>query len=156
MQRIKISIQSGQTLMEVLVALGIIAVVATALSGVVITSMGNARFSKDQSLATQYAQEGMETVRSLRDSNYTGFQNIASGTYCLAKNSVTLTANCFSANFDTFLRKVTITQSSCSANVARVEVSVAWQDSKCPASNSFCHSSQLSTCLSSVNPVPTF
>jgi prepilin-type N-terminal cleavage/methylation domain-containing protein len=145
----------GQTLIEVLVALGIIVVVASALSGLVVTSMGNVRFSKDQSLAAQYAQEGMEIVRDIRDSDYTAFQNIGNGTYCLAKNADTLSPNCSNANVDNFLRRVTIAQSGCAVNVARVEVSVAWRDSKCSAANPFCHAQRHETCLSAVNPVPT-
>lgn len=146
----------GQTLIEVLVALGIIAVVATAIGGVVITSQGNASFGKNNNLASQYANEGLEIIRSMRDSDYSYFRSIASGSYCLDKGKNDLGANCFSANVDGFLRKINITQNGCSTNVAKVEAVVSWQDSKCSSTTTFCHSSVLSTCLSSVNPVPTF
>lgn len=159
------STASGQTLIEILVALGIISIVVTALSTVVITSMGNAAFGKYQSLTTQYAQQALETMRSIRDSDYVAFKNKASGTYCLAKSKTTLAdlialSNCATTpNVDNFIRTVAITQSApicgSSSNVSSVEVSVSWQDSKCPSSNLFCHSSKLSTCLSTVNPVPT-
>lgn len=147
----------GQTLIEVLAALGLIVVVATALAGVVVTSMGNARFSKDQNLATQYAQEGMEIMRRIRDDDYVDFRNIASATYCLDEGvaALPLPSDCTTANVSgSFLRKVTITQDGCGANVANVAIAVSWQDSKCPAGNTFCHSSRLETCLSTVNPVP--
>jgi prepilin-type N-terminal cleavage/methylation domain-containing protein len=149
----------GQTLIEVLVALGIISVVATALAAVVITSASNAQFSKNQNMATQYTQEGMEIVRRMRDSDYTVFRTYNS-IYCLDKDSSILGPNCTSANIDNFfLRKVTITQGTCAgsavSNVASITVSVAWQDGKCSASNPYCHASRLVTCLSTVNPVPT-
>jgi Tfp pilus assembly protein PilV len=144
----------GQSLVEVLVALGVILVVATSLSGVVITSMGNVRISRDKSLATQYAQDGLEIVRQIRDSDYAAFQSITSGTYCLAKDSIILEPDCSAANVDNFLRKITITQSACAVNIARVSARVSWRDSRCPPSNSFCFNSQLDTCLSAVNPVP--
>jgi Tfp pilus assembly protein PilV len=145
----------GQTLIEVLAALGIVIIIITALTGVVITSMSNTRFSKDQSLATQYAQEGMEIVRQKRDNNYADFRGLT-GTYCLG-TSTALDPDCSDANItengNSFLRKVTITQDGCGANVARVMVLASWQDSKCPAGNTFCHASRLESCLSTVNPV---
>ncbi len=151
----------GETLIEVLVALGIIAIVVTALTSVVITSLGNASFGKYQILASQYAQQGIEIVRGIRDNDYVTFKNKPSGTYCLDQNSTTLNSTCpaTTPNVDNFLRTVTITQSApaCgpSGNIASVEVSVAWQDSKCPLATPFCHKSLLTTCLSAVNPVPT-
>lgn len=144
----------GQTLIEILVALGIIAVIVTALTAVVITSLGNTRHSKDQNLSLQYAQEGLEVVRSIRDENYNTFASLVDGSYCLAKNSRTLsTAVCSSANVDTYLRKVEIQNSGCSAGITRVKVTVSWQDSRCPQATPFCHDADLSTCLSAVNPV---
>jgi len=147
---------SGQTLIEVLVALGIIAIIVTALTSVVVTSLGSSRYSKDQNLATQYAQEGLEIMRNLRDSDYVDFRNIPSGSYCLDKNSTVLSPDCFSANVDSFIRKVIITHDGCDIGVSRVEVSVSWNDSRCSSANTYCHESSLPTCLSSVNPVPTF
>ncbi len=143
----------GQSLIEVLVGLGIISVVVTALAAVVITSTGNAQFSKNQNLATHYSTEGMEIMRKIRDGDYAVFRNIASGTYCLDKGSSNLSPNCNFGNVDNFRRQVTITHSGCAANVTRVIVTVGWQDSKCASAN-FCHKSELSSCLSAVNPVP--
>lgn len=148
----------GQSLIEVLAVLGVITVIVTVLAGVIITSMGNVLFSKNQNLATQYAQEGMEIMRQKRDSDYVTFRNYT-GTYCLAKGSSVLGANCTSANIDSiFLRKVEVAQSACAgnavSNMANITVSVSWQDSKCASTNSFCHTARLTSCLSTVNPVP--
>ncbi|MBU4016228.1 hypothetical protein KJ980_00640 [Patescibacteria group bacterium] len=145
----------GQTFVEVLVALGLIGVVATAIAGLVVISMGNTRHSKDQNMATQYSQEGMEIIRQKRDSDYIAFRNIATGTYCLDLGSSILKQDCITANVGNFIRKVIITQDGCFANVTKVIVVVSWQDSKCPARNIFCHTSQMESCFSSINPIPT-
>ncbi len=144
----------GQTLIEVLVALGLIGVVATALAGLVVISMGNTGYSKDQNLATQYSQEGIEIVRQKRDSDYPTFRTF-SGNYCLNGGSSVLDPDCTTANVGNFLRKVMITQDGCASNVAKVMVTVSWRDSKCPATNIFCHTSRIMSCLSTVNSVPT-
>ncbi len=142
----------GQTLIEVLVALGIIGVVASALAGVVIVSLGNTQFSKSQSQASQFAQEGLEIIRQWRDSDYLAFKNTPSGTYCLADKAVSLDPNCpVKANLNNFFRSVEIVQSGCSPNVSRVNVIVAWQDGKCTSSNQFCHSVSFPTCLATEN-----
>lgn len=143
----------GQTLIEILVALGIITVVVTALASVVVTSMGNVKFSKNQNQATQYAQEGIEIVRQIRDNSYTTFQG-KNGTYCLGSSNVLppVPSVCNTANVGEFIRKVTVVQNGCDTNVAKVTINVSWQDSKCSAANTYCHTSQLESCLSSVNP----
>lgn len=144
----------GQTLIEVLVALGIITIVVTAISAVVVTSQGSSNFSKDQNLATQYAQEGLDITRKIRDSDFMAFKNYANY-YCLAKGTNFLDETCVSANIDNyFLRRINIMQSGCGIGSARVQSIVSWQDSKCSFSTPFCHNSTLETCLSTVNPAP--
>lgn len=54
---------------EVLAALAVILLVILALVGVTANSVRNADFAKKQATATQYAQEGMEKLRSYRDQN---------------------------------------------------------------------------------------
>ena len=59
----------GQSLLEVMVALAVSTLVLTSLVSAVVVSVRNARFAKNQSLATKYAQEGIEKVRIYRDQN---------------------------------------------------------------------------------------
>ena len=59
----------GQSLLEVMVGLGVTTLVLTSLVSAVVVSVRNARFAKNQSLATKYAQEGIEKVRIYRDQN---------------------------------------------------------------------------------------
>lgn len=61
--------EKGQSLIEVVGALAIALIVILALVRVTVTSMRNANFAKNQALATQYAQEGMEKIRAYRDQN---------------------------------------------------------------------------------------
>ncbi len=57
----------GQSLVEVVLALGVAVVVILALVRATVVSMRNANFAKNESLATKYAQEAIESVRLLRD-----------------------------------------------------------------------------------------
>lgn len=61
--------EQGQTLVEVMIALGAAILIITSLVAGVATAVRNTRFSKNQALATKYAQEGMEEVRIYRDQN---------------------------------------------------------------------------------------
>lgn len=144
----------GQTLIEVLIALGIAGVVISAVTVVVTASLNNAQYSKNQNQAVAYAQEAMEVIRQIRDSDIVGFRTYT-GNYCLAKGQTTLgsaQANCI-LNVDNFVRSVLIDQSpGCANNVAKVTVNVAWTDGKCPT-NSYCHKIPLVSCLLTTNPV---
>ena len=61
--------EKGQSLIEVLVALALVVLVILALIAVTTISVRNATFAKNQSLATNYAQEAIEGARELRDSD---------------------------------------------------------------------------------------
>lgn len=144
----------GQSLMEVLIALSIIAFVASAVGGVIVSSLNNAQFGKNKTLATKYAQEGLEAIRELRNKNYTVFKAY-SGEYCLGTIPATLTSrppDCNTPNVANFIRTVEIEQSpGCGASLAKVMIKVAWSDGKCPAANPYCHTNLHSSCLSTVN-----
>ena len=57
----------GQTLVEVIIALAITILVISSLVVGVVVAIKNARFAKNQSLATKFAQEAMEGARLYRD-----------------------------------------------------------------------------------------
>ena len=59
--------EKGQTLLELIVVVAVSVIVVGALVFATIASLRNASFSKNQSLATKLAQEGIEKVRSARD-----------------------------------------------------------------------------------------
>jgi Tfp pilus assembly protein PilV len=60
---------SGQSLIEVLAALGVAILVVLGLVVGVTYAIRNVTFAKNQVLATKYAQEWIEEARSLRDEN---------------------------------------------------------------------------------------
>lgn len=82
----------GQSLIEVLVALGVAVAVLTAIASTVLTSLYNAQFSKNQNLATLYGQQGMEVVRDLKNRSWTDFYSRTAQqgttTYCLPQSGV--------------------------------------------------------------------
>ncbi|MGI8420493.1 MAG: hypothetical protein ACR2LN_07695 [Candidatus Levyibacteriota bacterium] len=147
--------QKGQSLIEAIGALAIIAIVVTAIAVAITTALSNTKYNQDETLTTKYAQQGSEIVRQIRDKDYNGFKNI-SGIYCLAKNQMTLgsvQSECASPNVDSFIRSIQIEQiPGCAINVAKVTVAVSFTDSKCP-NNAFCHSVTNTSCLSTINPI---
>lgn len=145
----------GQTLIEVLFALSIIAIVMSAVGGAVTSSLNSAQAAKNKTLATKYTQEGMEAIRDLRNSNYTKFKTY-SGKYCLGTIPAVLnvgTTSCAAPNVANFIRTVLIEQSACGANIARVTVTASWTDGNCPTNNLYCHAATHTSCLSTSNPI---
>lgn len=146
----------GQTLIETLAALSIIALVMSAIGVVVTSSLSNAEYNQAKTLSVKYAQQGSEIVRQLRDDSYTNFTKYH-GTYCLSKGQTTLgqsQTNCASPNIGNFIRSVQIQQGGCGANVAQVIVTVSFKDGKCQG-NTYCHKQVSTSCLSTLNPIPT-
>ena len=160
--------QRGQTLIEVLIGLATSVVVIAAITTATISALNNATFSKNQNLATQYAQQGMELMRKMRDSDWTTFSGL-SGTYCLAKGCTKLSAssqNCWlpasgnqcNQNVEFFVRQIDVQQNSlsCDGTSTKVVSTVSWFDGKCTSgNNTFCHQVVLTSCLSNYQIVPT-
>lgn len=169
----KFQSQQGQSLIEVLVALSASIAVVTAITITIITSLSNAEYAKNQNLATQYAGEGLETVRQIAKNNWSNFQTYTSTYYCLPKGNTTICAmgsiNCGTPitcgqNIDSILsRQVIIVQSQSSSycsnkpcycsNSAEVISSVSWGDSRCQTGNPLCHQVSLRSCLANINSV---
>src|SRR6266700_2852803 len=72
----------GQTLIEMLIALAIGVTLVTSAVVAVTTSLHHAQSVQYKTQATKYAQQGMEILQQIRDSDYAGFQNY-NGAYCL-------------------------------------------------------------------------
>lgn len=173
-EKTKIFSESGQTLIEIVLALSVVVAVITGITFAITSSLTNATFTKNQNLATQYAQQGMEVVRRIRDKSWAAFFSlpIVSGTvnFCLSKNSQKLTVRpgsyCTSdgtkdgiPNVGIFVREIRIQSSNpnCSPGGANVKatVFVAWKDSKCTSpGNPYCHGVMLVSCFTNTNVVP--
>lgn len=75
--------QSGQSLFEVIVALGITALVLIGAASLSTTSVRNSTFSKNDSVATKFAQEGSEFLREQRDGGWDSFKTNYTDKSCL-------------------------------------------------------------------------
>ena len=176
--------ESGQTLIEFVVALGAAVAVLSAISGAVLHALNNAGFAKNQNLANQYSAQGMEIVRKIRTSSPMLFSTLGGSPsyYCLDGKQTTLSSpadlkdlNCkgcgkqgsscsdtINRNIDNFFaREVDIespaTDCTSSANLTKVTVNTSWIDSKCPSSpgNPFCHSVKLVSCMLKTQAIST-
>ncbi len=153
----KLNDQTGQTLIEALIALAAAVLVISAIAITGVTSLSNVEFTKNQNLATEYSREGIEIVRQISRNNWKIFTTYTGVNYCLDKGSNTLTAmgptGC-GQNVGTYVRQIIIEQasSSCSGNV-KVTSSVSWSDSKCTVGNVFCHKVNIESCLADTNPI---
>ena len=105
----------GQSIIEVIIALSLMALVVLGLVKVSIVSINNAAFARDQRAATQYAQEGLESARQCREENEIAFWN-RSCPALAAPNDVK------------FTRQITYTQIE--EGRMQVDVTVIWADSK--------------------------
>lgn len=126
-------IQTGQTLIELLVTLGIATIFIVTLISLSTGSLANINFSKSQSDGNRYAREALEWLRSQRDNDWTTFSGKASSggtTWCLS----TLawpggSGSCGTTKVPNtnFIRQTTLT--SAGASKITVAVSVTWTDS---------------------------
>lgn len=123
-----VSLQRGQIMAEIVVALGIVLFL---VSGLIVGATSAVRTndqSRMRSLAIGYAQEALELTRKLRDSDWDTFQ-VKNGLWCLDKagNWTQAVLTC-PVNIDSiFTRGVTF---SWNAAVLRMDVIalVNWQD----------------------------
>jgi len=75
--------QTGQSLIEVLFSLSIVLLVIVALVRATTVSMKGSDFSKNQTLATKYAQEAIEWIRGERDRSWNEIWSRTDSTFCL-------------------------------------------------------------------------
>jgi type II secretory pathway pseudopilin PulG len=147
----------GQTLIEMVVALGIACIIIIAITAAVISALSGVQFSKNQNLATQYAQEGMEFMHQLRDADYAAFvAKSRNDAYCLGSDralGADLNTCKTTPNIGTSLiRTVVIKDRDCDNNLTKVSVSVSWRDGKCTdPTKPYCHASSLVQCFSNYN-----
>lgn len=170
--------QAGQTLIEVLIGLTAAALVMTAIATATLSSLSNSDFIRNQNLATNYAQQGMEIIKNFHKINYGNFSQL-DGTYCFADTCNEIDVNntgssCGKISINCspvlnvnshFNRTIVVhTNDSESAKCAdagittnvKVDVIVAWNDQKCTDRNNlYCHNVTVSSCFSDAEVVPT-
>lgn len=153
--------EKGQTLLETLLALSVSVLILSAITVVVISSLNNAQFAKNQNLANQYAQEGIEVARKTRDSSgWTGFLAFNVNHYCLSQSQTNLIArlgvSC-GQNVGIFVRGIDIEHDNstdcagASSNGSKITSTVSWSDGKCPVGNTYCHKVELVSCFYNID-----
>lgn len=113
--------KSGQSLLEVVMAMAIAVVVISGLVSAVTLAVRNSTFAKNQTLATKYAQEGLEKVRAYRDQN--DWMTFTSGCGNLATMGI---SNTPAAGFS---RSVSCAMQFPNFNMRRIQITVSWTDS---------------------------
>ncbi len=166
----KLKDESGQTIIEAVIALAAISVIVTAITIAVLNAVNNSQFVKSQNLANKYAQQGMEYVRSVQAENIEDFANFGDITYSFGGNDSVLTpgksafVNVGSAhirNID-FIDDVTpclgtgAGGADLKLNLTKVTVVVNWSSGKCKSDDRFCHNTTLVSCIPYTKNVNVF
>ena len=87
--------QTGQSLIEALVALGVATLIISAIAIAVIASVSNSDSTKYQNLATTYAQQGLEIISGQSKSDWTAFHALGGTvliplTYCFDQGKLSI------------------------------------------------------------------
>jgi Tfp pilus assembly protein PilV len=159
--------EKGQSLIEVMVALGVSVIIVTAIVMAVVLAIVNTQFAKTQNLATYFAKQGLEILRQSSRSDWNNFKTYT-GSYCLAKDSiipVVKSTDCEKDTANNFRREVEVRPESDECVIesdptgqtkgSKIEVVVSWNDGKCRDENTFCHEVRLDSCFQNIKAVPT-
>src|SRR4030042_3024845 len=66
----RLQAQTGQSMVEILIAMTVVTIVMVAMVSRAVEAVKSAQFARNKSLATRYAQEGVEWMRSERDQSW--------------------------------------------------------------------------------------
>lgn len=125
---------TGQSLIEAVVAVGIVIILVTGLIVGTTASVHRAVSSSSRSLAVKYAQEGMELARKVRDNGWMTLIEY-NNTYCVGKDSLVpvptptpvVGAAC-SANIDSiYTRSITFAYAP-DTQIMTIDVNVSWYE----------------------------
>lgn len=124
----------GQSLLEVVVAVGISALILVAVASLAAGSVRTSSYNRNNAIATKYAQEALEWLRTQRDEDWSDFiNNIVSGG---CSGSFSWGGDCtidpvFNRSAS-FLCSASSVEMPCnaSADTVDVTVSVTWTDAQ--------------------------
>jgi Tfp pilus assembly protein PilV len=136
------SIIGGQTLFEVIFVIGVISVILVGILSLSTSSVRDSNYSNSKSIATKYAQEGAEWIRSQRDANWDSFLTHTNAT-CLGSlswsSSCTITGTLFSRSIAFVCYRytsgppvstVSVSCGSTGVNMVDATVIVSWNDAQ--------------------------
>ena len=120
---------SGQTLVEVVVAIGVVVLLVTGLIVATSVTLKASQYGKMRSLGTQYAQEAIEAARNLRDSGWSTFLLYGGTSQCLDKtgNWTPMSVSCPYDIDSIYSRTVMYTWDALNSRM-NVDVAVTWVD----------------------------
>jgi len=120
--------QSGQSLVEALIALSVFVVGVATIGFLVLDASVASRQGLERTQATLFAQEGLEAVRSIRDGD---FDNLAVGTHGLALVGNVWTFSGTSDTQDQFTRQVVVSNVpgvlDDDSDIKKIQSTVTWQ-----------------------------
>lgn len=129
--------EKGQSLIEVVAAMGIILIAVVALLIIITISLRNVNFAKNQVLATKYAQLVIEKVRNYRDSNnWDTFTQ-----YCESFSLNVDFPSYFLLERDCHIPDDPLSDCRADSDSCEVKITVSWEDTK------GVHKSELTTYL---------
>ena len=117
----------GQTLVEIVVVVGVVVLLVTGLVAGATAALKSSQYGRAKSLSVKYVQEGVELARSIRDRSWDEFFSYNGKTWCVDQSAVWSdgTSGC-TANIGTYFTR-TVTLAWNDPNM-QVDVSVSWID----------------------------
>lgn len=117
------------SLIEVLVFVTIFSLFFVAAATVVVVSLRNMKTSEHKIIATRYAEELLEWLRSQKEIDWNVFNSSHSGTYCFSTSPISTwpsNSPCGGYLESIFKREVTLTRVD--ANKVNVVITVTWTE----------------------------
>jgi type II secretory pathway pseudopilin PulG len=118
--------QKGQTLVEAIVVIGMVMLMVTGLISGTTAALKSSQSVKTRSEATKYAEDGIETLRLMRDTNWSSIASyVDTGSNCF-NNDGKFSGVCTPTSDTNLTRKVTL--NSAGANTIHVNVTVTYSE----------------------------
>ena len=128
----------GQSVIEIILASAMFVIVATSITGVIMQSYRTNSMSDEQVVASQYASEGMEAIRSIRNQSFAALTNTTSTGVKISTGGV-WSLNGASSTYDKYTRTISVTSTyrdgsgnittstgTLDTSTKKVEVTVQW------------------------------
>jgi Tfp pilus assembly protein PilV len=124
--------ESGQSIFEIVIAIGLISLVLIAMVAAASVSVISATYARNQTQAGRLTQEAAEWIRGEKDADWAGFKTNASiGTWCLIDTTWSQQGSCGADDLVSgtkFSRQVTFTPAG--GSYVKADISTTWKDAK--------------------------
>lgn len=158
--------KKGIILIEAIVAMTVIVMIMTAIVTALISSINSTTYSEEQTIATGYAQEGIEIARNQKNIDWASITSLANRSYCLNIGDTLIdsgdAASCQRNIEGKYTRRIYVNQSGrderpdgtreqkCFQNAIFVASTVTWSDARCTGVGD-CHKVDLNSCFTNLN-----